>query len=549
MASGADRVHTALINPTDDTRVVLAVLSGVLFGLSFIDSALYLLGWFAWVPILLAIRGANYLQTYWLGLIFGVVAYAIIANWIVNFIILFKGYSPIPAFGFSLLFWLYCAHLPITVLLLFRLLQRHIRISDLMLFPLVLLVLYATFPMLIPIQVGETQSRFTLALQAIDITGVFGLDGIIGLCNILIVQALCQPRTLASTASFSALAVLGLWFAYGSYALSLWDKKVGQWSTLNIGLIQPNEFPQLEELKLPPGFSRSYPPEMEMTERLSKLTPDLVIWPEARYKGYIDHDHVRRAFSSSIEKIATPLLFQDMGTQKLQPDGTSIKSMRNRMIMLDHDGAEVGQYQKMKRIPFGEYLPLPDDIPLLSSWIRNYLGDFLSEIKPGKEQVRFAADDLKVIPLICYETVFPRFVARAIDKQKGGLLVAASSNAWFGRSTLAHQHGAFSTLRAVENRLPFVHAMNNGPSVVMLPSGRYQTITPAHQAGAFITQVPYSNDKGGTTFFNQHPNWFLGTCQLVLTLLLMLACWRTSAIQSRWQKIRSKRSLPDSDHS
>jgi apolipoprotein N-acyltransferase len=48
-----------------------------------------------------------------------------------------------------------------------------------------------------------------------------------------------------------------------------------------------------------------------------------------------------------------------------------------------------------------------------------------------------------------------------------------------------------SILRAVENRLPFVHVMNNGPSVVVLPNGRVLFQSQFREAGGYLVDVPY----------------------------------------------------------
>lgn len=55
---------------------------------------------------------------------------------------------------------------------------------------------------------------------------------------------------------------------------------------------------------------------------------------------------------------------------------------------------------------------------------------------------------------------------------QGTVLIGLSSNGWFGDTVQPYQHVNASILRAVENRLPFVHVLNNGPSVVVLPNGR-----------------------------------------------------------------------------
>ncbi|MDX1589973.1 MAG: nitrilase-related carbon-nitrogen hydrolase [Oleiphilaceae bacterium] len=77
------------------------------------------------------------------------------------------------------------------------------------------------------------------------------------------------------------------------------------------------------------------------------------------------------------------------------------------------------------------------------------------------------------MPLICYETLFPALAARAMPRQRNGtVLVGLSNDARFGSTCQPLQPVSASILRAVENRVPFVHVPNNGPSVAVLPNGR-----------------------------------------------------------------------------
>jgi len=514
-------------------RIFLSALSGFLLAQSYINPDLYWTTWLCYVPFLFAIRGASLRQTYGLGLVLGLVCYALMTYWIVNFAVLFKGYAPHSAFVISVLFWFYCAQLSACLGLVFQWLSRRLapRFSwtNFISFTLVFVMFYAWFPMLGPLPPGGTQYGFPLALQAIEFTGVFGLDALIAMCNIGIYSLLVQPRGWRSPAFVSACGFSALWFGFGVHALSEWDLKVAGWTTVRTAMIQPNEFPTLEKLKMFPGFSRAFPPEMEMTLRLREANVDLVIWPEARYKGYIDLPKVRAAFVRQVKAAGSALLFQDMGTKPLRPShDKDEKYYRNMVVILDSDGVEKGHYQKIERIPFGEYLPWINDIPFLAAWAKDYFGNFLEEIHKGESFTNVLLGDVMLTPVICYETMFPVLVADAIaagmleGKRRGGLLVGVSSDAWFGESLQPYQHTGTSALRAVENRISFAHVLNNGPSLVVLPNGRMLPRMPAHQAGAFVVDIPYSTDQAGT-FYTRHPQLFISVCTVLFGVLVLLA--------------------------
>ena len=98
------------------------------------------------------------------------------------------------------------------------------------------------------------------------------------------------------------------------------------------------------------------------------------------------------------------------------------------------------------------------------------------------------------------------------------MLVGLSSDGWFGSTLQPYQHINSSILRAVENRLPFVHVLNNGPSIVAMPNGEVIFTTDANQAGGYIVDVPYHRNTQGS-FFSHYPNLFINTVYFVLFMI------------------------------
>src|SRR5690606_31448050 len=95
-----------------------------------------------------------------------------------------------------------------------------------------------------------------------------------------------QPRARYSpTAGYLAWSLLIAWLVYGYISLHDWDRRMQEWDTRQIGLVQPNDAITLGVPEPAPGFSREYPREMASTERLIAAGAQWVAWPEARYKG------------------------------------------------------------------------------------------------------------------------------------------------------------------------------------------------------------------------------------------------------------------------
>ncbi|WP_290577090.1 apolipoprotein N-acyltransferase [Ketobacter sp.] len=526
------------------------MVAGILLALPYLHADLYLLSWVAFVPWLWVCRQQSLWQRYGLGLAFGLGCYVTATYWVVDFLMLFKQYGGLRAVLWSALFWLYSAHLPALLAVALGWFEQRQGLSnqalsnqavsnalrcELMVFPLLVVLLYAHFPMLFPSQLGESQSRFLLALQGVDRFGVYGLDAIIALVNMLLLRALLMGRSGYRAASnWLGLMVVLAWFGYGALALPHWQQQVALWPRLAVGLVQPNEPPSVVPPPPYAGYSRAYPPAMEMSGRLVAAGAELVIWPESAYKGYFDEPAVATAFRSEVQALGIHLMLQDIER--------SADVQFNTLTLVNAAGVERGRYRKMKRVAFGEYVPLVSDVPWLRQRVEEFFGAFLNEIAAGSQRVQFQMGQLTLVPLICYETLFPQFVAdslAAVDTP--AVLVAVSSNAWFGATRQPFQHVGSAVLRAVENRVSMLHVVNNGPSTAVTPDGRVLLQTDFRQAGGYRVDLPYESrtaDSSGASSAGHdavgrpvwHPRWFLVCTYGLAGLCLLLALVRRPCV-------------------
>jgi apolipoprotein N-acyltransferase len=496
-------------------RYFLACLSGVMLAAPLLNSTWFIVGWIAFVPLLLAIYGQRLWVVYGVSSICGLVFYAIITYWITDYIHLFKGYRWSLSFILGGVFWLYCSQLIALITVSFVWLKRYAGVHELVLFPLLVSVAFDFFPMLFSVQLGEGQRDFLVAIQALDLVGVNGLDVILALVNILLFRLTFCRQSLISWGSLSAVGLLVVWFGYGVYMLSHWQERTADWPTAAMGLVQPNEKPDLERLPVYRGYSRIYPPEIEISEKLAAAGAQWVVWPEARYKGYFDEPEVRRGFDRAVRDMGVNLIFQDMEQERDHENYSgSTLQVNNKAAFIDRAGNLRGQHQKMKLVAFGEYMPLVNSAPWLAYPFEQFFGRFTRNITAGLVHQSFDGDGFSVVPLICNEIMFPRFVAAAVGDKPRHMLVGMSSNGWFGKTLQPYQHTNTSSLRAVENRLPLVHVVNNGPSIVASPTGKILFRSAYHQAGGYRVDVPYPADGGGS-FYSRHPYVFM-VCLYVL---------------------------------
>jgi apolipoprotein N-acyltransferase len=125
-------------------------------------------------------------------------------------------------------------------------------------------------------------------------------------------------------------------------------------------------------------------------------------------------------------------------------------------------------YDKLHLVPFGEYLPFQDLMEKLGFvQLTKVQGGFIAGTRRRPIELPNAP---RMLPLICYEAIFPGDVAARDDRP--GWIVNLTNDGWFGISTGPYQHLQQARLRAIEQGLPLVRAANTGISAVIDPSGR-----------------------------------------------------------------------------
>ena len=122
-------------------------------------------------------------------------------------------------------------------------------------------------------------------------------------------------------------------------------------------------------------------------------------------------------------------------------------------------------YDKLHLVPFGEYLPFQDWMEKLGFvQLTKVQGGFIPGTRRRAMEIPNAP---RMLPLICYEAIFPGDVAARDDRP--GWIINLTNDGWFGISTGPYQHLQQARLRAIEEGLPVVRAANTGISAVIDP--------------------------------------------------------------------------------
>ena len=161
----------------------------------------------------------------------------------------------------------------------------------------------------------------------------------------------------------------------------------------------------------------------------------------------------------------------------------------NSLHALGANGQIVATYDKVKLVPFGEFVPLRSLLGF--SKLTHGRLDFT----PGPGRRTLALSGLPPFsPLICYEIIYPGRVVAA-EGVRPSWLLSITNDAWFGRSTGPYQHLAISRLRSVEEGMPLVRVANTGISAVIDSYGRTLKKLDLEEVGVIDSTLPSALDE------------------------------------------------------
>lgn len=175
----------------------------------------------------------------------------------------------------------------------------------------------------------------------------------------------------------------------------------------------------------------------------------------------------------------------------------------NSIRVLEGEGTERARYDKAHLVPFGEYIPFGD---LAYRWfgITAFAAQAGATYSAGPgPQVLDLGPLGKVLPLICYEAVFPEEVNAAPERPDW--LLQVTNDAWFGIRTGPFQHFAQARLRAVEQGLPLIRVANTGVTAVIDARGRVLAELPFGTMDALDARLPGALPPTPFTRFGDWP--------------------------------------------
>ena len=186
----------------------------------------------------------------------------------------------------------------------------------------------------------------------------------------------------------------------------------------------------------------------------------IIIWPETSFEGSIPSE------TKLLSSISKNILTNKKTTLILGLLRADENRIFNSLVFLNSKGEIIYNYDKIKLVPFGEYIPF-----------REHLGAFTDILAPkdftsGKLKSNPTIDGFgKIITLICYEILFKNEMVSRVSKNTN-LLINITNDAWFGETIGPYQHLALAKIKAVEFGLSLARVANTGISAYVSPYGK-----------------------------------------------------------------------------
>ena len=210
-----------------------------------------------------------------------------------------------------------------------------------------------------------------------------------------------------------------------------------------------------------------------------------LIWPESSFPFFLTREPEELAKIVAMLKPHTELI---TGAVRVAPQvaGSNEVHAYNSIYVIDPDGSIRGIYDKVHLVPFGEYLPFE---PLLKSiGLRKLTRDVGGFLTGGRRRAMEVPGAPKMLPLICYEAIFPG--AAVPHSERPGWLVNVTNDGWFGISSGPYQHFQQARTLAIAEGLPLARAANTGISAVIDPVGRIVNSLPLGAEGVLDARLP-----------------------------------------------------------
>ena len=236
---------------------------------------------------------------------------------------------------------------------------------------------------------------------------------------------------------------------------------------------------------------------------------DLVIWPE----NVIDVS----SFSSSIERTEVAAQAARLNAPFLVgiTEDFDDRFFTNAQVVVNTDGSLGDRYDKVRRVPFGEFVPM--------RWLLEAVGAPVDRIprdaKAGHDTAILRAADTTIAVVISWEVFFAGRANEGIERG-ATLLVNPTNGSSYTGTILQTQQIASSRLRALETGRWLVQVSPTGFSAFISPSGQVFDRTGVSEQRVITRQVQLRSGRTIYSYLGDMPFILIMSASLIALLIV-----------------------------
>lgn len=506
---------------------MVSIITGILLYTLFPPLELSFLAWFVLIPILIAVSYYGYVTAFFMTFLTGTVLSLLHIQWI-NQVRNFPFFSYIAISLYTGIFFGLFG-------LLYLFLLRRTRWPIILFAPALWVAIeylrsnlsFLAIPWAL---MGYSQYDTLAVNQIASVTSVYGISFLIILLNSAFAEGILWALNRFSILSYKrirtnvvfyslclALIILTGVYLWGNHQVKILNKNNNL--ILRVSLIQAN-IPQNEKWNL--NFRKKIMDRYyNLTIEASQKNPDLIIWPESATPGYLKRDwEIQRMVRKLVRETGIPLLLGSATHAKINREGRNIGRLKNSAFFIDEHGQIISNYNKMRLLPFGEYLPMEGKFPW-PRWLVPESGYFI----PGTESKTFEHPKARFGVVICWESLFPNLFRKFV-RAGSRFMVNITNEAWFGKTAAPRQLLVMSVFRSIENRVSLLRSANTGISCLIDPVGKIRERIMDENGNDVMVQGTMTVSVPGLhkeTFYTRYGDLFGVTCSIMAVFLIILA--------------------------
>ena len=476
--------------------IVLSMLSGLLFHISWLPSTGYFIVFIAFVPLLAILELSTYYN--WNKFVAYLFIYLGLLIWNFDVFWIFQ----ISKIGGLLTILINTLILSLPFVFLQFVYQKFKGFYKYLFFILAYLtmeVLHHKGPLAFPFfTLGNVFGSKPQLIQWYEYTGVLGGSAWILIINIIIFKIFdsgLKKNTKSAKLYFSIL-VFCLFIPIGiSYYIFNNYKEQGE--PVKIAAIQTNL--DCYDTKYLLSNKQLVDNYLVTTSLSEKFKPDIIFWPETAIAHGINIDSLKtdlcllkirqQLFSNNHVALITGAVLKQNNSNEY-----------NSLIFLQSSTDEVQIKTKSKCVPFTEYTPYPLLFDIIKKYIPSLGGyQFSIDGDYGNAVFNNSVDGYLVTPYICYESAFYNF--NLYENNKKQFMCTLLNEGWYQNQKVSTQFMYFAALRSIENRKDNIRSSNIGISCFISQKGEI-----SHKVSRYDDKIIMGNIRANniTTVFARY---------------------------------------------